>query len=91
MFNLCSSTWPKSQLRADWAKTMDAFRDHGTLKQTLTADVPGAEHVLAETDRLGLDLSGVTAKLVEDGVKLFADAADTLLGAIEAKKAKAEA
>ena len=20
MFNLCSSTWPKSQLRADWAK-----------------------------------------------------------------------
>ena len=72
-------------------KTMDAFRDHGTLKQTLTADVPGAEHVLAETDRLWLDLSGVTAKLVEDGVKLFADAADTLLGAIEAKKAKAEA
>ncbi|WP_454798713.1 transaldolase family protein [Novosphingobium lindaniclasticum] len=72
-------------------KTMDAFRDHGTLKQTLTADVPGAEHVLAETDRLGLDLPGVTAKLVEDGVKLFADAADTLLGAIEAKKAKAEA
>jgi transaldolase/glucose-6-phosphate isomerase len=72
-------------------KTMDAFRDHGTLAQTLAADVDGAKTVLAETDRLGLDLPGVTAKLVEDGVKLFADAFDTLLGAIEAKKAKAEA
>jgi transaldolase/glucose-6-phosphate isomerase len=72
-------------------KTMDAFRDHGTLAQTLAADVDGAKHVLAEADRLGLDLPGVTAKLVEDGVKLFSDAADSLLGAIEAKKAKAEA
>ena len=23
MFNLCSSTWPKSQLRADWAKYLE--------------------------------------------------------------------
>ncbi|WP_404710909.1 transaldolase [Sphingomonas sp. MMS24-J13] len=69
-------------------KTMDAFRDHGTLAQTLAADVDGAKHVLAEADRLGLDLPGVTVKLVEDGVKLFSDAADTLLGAIEAKRAK---
>jgi predicted amidophosphoribosyltransferase len=23
MFNLCSSTWPKSQLRADWALLVD--------------------------------------------------------------------
>ena len=69
-------------------KTMDAFRDHGTLKRTLDADVEEAKHVLAEADRLGLDLPGVTEKLVEDGVKLFADAADSLLGAIAAKKAK---
>jgi transaldolase/glucose-6-phosphate isomerase len=69
-------------------KTMDAFRDHGTLAQTLADDVAGAEHVLAEADRLGLDLPGVTRKLVEDGVKLFSDAADTLLGAIEAKRTK---
>jgi transaldolase/glucose-6-phosphate isomerase len=69
-------------------KTMDAFRDHGTLAQTLAADIDDAKHVLAEADRLGLDLPGVTKKLVEDGVKLFSDAADTLLGAIEAKRAK---
>lgn len=69
-------------------KTMDAFRDHGTVARTLDADVDQAKKVLAEAERLGLDLDGVTTKLVEDGVKLFADAADTLLGAIAAKKAK---
>jgi transaldolase/glucose-6-phosphate isomerase len=68
-------------------KTMDAFRDHGTLARTLDADVDAAKHVLAEADRLGLDLAGVTETLVHDGVKLFADAADALLGAIAAKRA----
>ena len=67
-------------------KTMDAFRDHGTVAPTLTDDVAGARHVLAEAERLGLDLAGVTAKLVEDGVTLFADAADALLGAVAAKR-----
>ena len=69
-------------------KTMDAFRDHGTVKRTLDADVDAAKHTLAEADRLGLDLPGVTTHLVEDGVKLFADAADALLGAIAAKRIK---
>ena len=41
-------------------KTMDAFRDHGTAAETLTQDVDGARHVLAEAERLGLDLPGVT-------------------------------
>jgi transaldolase/glucose-6-phosphate isomerase len=67
-------------------KTMDAFRDHGTVRQTLTENVDEARHVLAEADRLGLDLPGVTAKLVEDGVRLFADAADSLLGAVAGKR-----
>ncbi len=67
-------------------KTMDAFRDHGTVSQALTSDVDGAKHVLAEANRLGLDLPGVTTALVEDGVKLFADAFDTLLGAVGEKQ-----
>ncbi|WP_157221133.1 bifunctional transaldolase/phosoglucose isomerase [Flavisphingomonas formosensis] len=68
-------------------KTMDAFRDHGTIGLTLTEDVDGARKVLAEAERLGLDLAGVTRDLVEDGVKQFADAADALLGAVAAKRA----
>jgi transaldolase len=69
-------------------KTMDAFRDHGRVAVTLTQDVPEAERVLAEAERLGLDLAGVTHDLVADGVRLFADAADKLLGAVGAKLAR---
>lgn len=66
-------------------KTLDAFRDHGTAAETLTKDVDDAKHVLAETERLGLDLGGVTDTLVEEGVHSFSKAFDDLLGAIAAK------
>ena len=71
-------------------KTMDAFRDHGTAKVTLTEDLEGARRVIAETERLGLNLAGVTASLVDEGVASFVKAFDDLLGAI-AKKQPAHA
>ena len=67
--------------------TMDAFRDHGSLRESLVEDVDGAKKVLAEAEAAGLDLAGVTKALVVDGVKLFADAADNLLGAVAVKRA----
>jgi transaldolase/glucose-6-phosphate isomerase len=67
-------------------KTMDAFRDHGTVADTLAADVDDARHVLAEAERLGLDLNGVTDTLVEEGVASFAAAFDDLLGSIAKKQ-----
>ena len=67
-------------------KTMDAFRDHGVVRETLTADVDEARRVLAEADRLGLDLPGVTSALVTDGVKQFVDAADKLFKAVDGKR-----
>ena len=67
-------------------KTMDAFRDHGTVAQTLTDDVEGARSVLAEAERLGLDLTGVTGTLVLEGVASFAGAFDDLLGSIAKKQ-----
>ena len=71
-------------------KTMDAFRDHGTAAMTLTEGVDEARHVMAEAERLGLDLTDVTDRLVEEGVAQFAKAFDDLLGAI-AKKQPAHA
>ncbi len=68
--------------------TMDAFRDHGETSDSLTTDVEGAKKVLSEADRLGLDLPGVTAKLVEEGVQSFSDAADQLYGAVAEKRIK---
>ena len=71
-------------------KTMDAFRDHGTAAETLTQGLDEARHVLAEVERLGLDLTRVTDGLVEEGVASFTKAFDDLLGAI-AKKQPVEA
>ncbi len=68
--------------------TMDAFRDHGTPRDSLEEDVDGARHVIDEAKRLGLDLANVTSLLVDDGVKLFADAFDNLLGAVAEKRTK---
>ncbi|MEO8249632.1 MAG: transaldolase [Burkholderiales bacterium] len=66
--------------------TMDAFRKTGKVAPTLTQDVEGAKKVLAEAEGLGLDLNRVTANLVEEGVKKFADAADKLLEAVGKKR-----
>ena len=67
-------------------KTMDAFRDHGTAGDTLASDLEAAKHVLAEAERLGLNLKGVTDTLVEEGVASFAKSFDDLLGAIAKKQ-----
>jgi transaldolase/glucose-6-phosphate isomerase len=66
-------------------KTLDAFRDHGTVGATLTQDIDQARRTLAEAERLGLNLDGVTATLVEEGVASFSKSFDDLLAAIAAK------
>ena len=70
-------------------KTMDAFRDHGIAAATLTEDVDGARRVLADANRLGLDLDGVTATLVDEGVASFSKSFDDLLAAISKEDAAA--
>ncbi len=67
--------------------TLDAFRDHGTPRDSLEENVEDAKHVLAELERSGISLDAITAELVKDGVKLFADAADKLYGAVAHKRA----
>jgi transaldolase/glucose-6-phosphate isomerase len=67
--------------------TLEAFRDHGTPKETLTAGIAEAEKVLADFAKAGLSLDAITDKLTKDGVRLFADAFDHLLGAVAGKRA----
>ena len=66
--------------------TMDAFRARGTVAASLMQDIDGAKHVLAEAERLGLDLNGVTGRLVGEGVASFVKSFDDLLGAIARKQ-----
>jgi transaldolase / glucose-6-phosphate isomerase len=63
--------------------TVDAFRDHGSLRNSLTEDVAGAQKVMDDLSKAGISIKEVTTKLTNDGVKLFADAFDKLLGAVE--------
>ena len=67
--------------------TLDAFRDHGKPRDSLEENVDEARHVLAELEKSGISLDAITEELVKDGVKLFADAADKLYGAVAHKRA----
>ena len=63
--------------------TIDAFRDHGKLRKSLTEDVPGAKKVMDDLAKAGISIQEVTTKLTTEGVKLFADAFNKLLQAVE--------
>src|SRR6204780_1255885 len=63
--------------------TIDAFRDHGKLRNSLTEDVAGAQKVMDDLATTGISIKEVTTKLTDDGVKLFADAFHKLLAAVE--------
>src|SRR5438270_3450596 len=66
--------------------TLDAFRDHGKVRDSLEENIDEARRVLLELERSGISLDAITADLVKDGVKLFADAADKLYGAVAQKR-----
>jgi transaldolase / glucose-6-phosphate isomerase len=63
--------------------TLDAFRDHGKLRNSLTEDVDAAKDTMETLAKAGISIKEVTDKLTNDGVKLFADAFDQLLEAVE--------
>jgi transaldolase/glucose-6-phosphate isomerase len=67
--------------------TLDAFRDHGKPRDSLEENVDDARRVLDELETSGISLDAITAELVKDGVKQFADAADKLYGAVAHKRA----
>jgi len=63
-------------------ETLDAFRDHGRLEATLERDVAGARETMRRIAAAGISLEAVTGQLLEDGVRLFAEAYDRLLEAV---------
>jgi transaldolase len=67
--------------------TLDAYRDHGHPRTTLTQNIADAKQVMDTLPKVGISMKEVTDKLTDDGVKLFSEAFDKLLKAIE-KNAK---
>jgi transaldolase / glucose-6-phosphate isomerase len=63
--------------------TFDAFRDHGQPRETLTEGVDEAKQVMQNLASVGISIDEVTDKLTDDGVRLFEEAFDKLLAAVE--------
>ncbi len=63
-------------------KTMDAFRDHGKVRDVLTSGERGARAVLDELGLLGIGIEEVCDALLRDGVASFADSFNKLQAAI---------
>jgi transaldolase len=68
--------------------TVEAFLDHGQVAVTVTQGVAEAQQVINSLEKVGVSMSGVTARLLADGVKAFADSFDQLMGNIEGKRSK---
>jgi transaldolase len=71
--------------------TFEAFRDHGKARLSLDENVEGAADTMASLAKAGISMHEVTEKLVEDGVRLFSEAFDQLLSAVEQKEQRVEA
>ena len=63
--------------------TLDAFREHGRVRASLTENVSAARDTMQTLARVGISMEQVTDDLVDDGVKLFADAFAKLIAAVE--------
>ena len=68
--------------------TLYAFLEHGRVAETLGRDIEGAEITMRSLREAGISMEQVTAKLLADGVKSFADSYDKLLENLEEKRAQ---
>lgn len=71
--------------------TMQAFRGHGKVRASLGEDLPEAARVMATLEQAGISIDAVTTTVLDEGVRLFAEAMDKLLAAIARKRASAPA
>jgi transaldolase/glucose-6-phosphate isomerase len=67
--------------------TLAAFLEHGTAKQSLDDDIEDAEDTLFALDAAGIKMDDITAKLLKDGVKAFADSYDAVVKDVDSKRA----
>lgn len=68
--------------------TLDAFRDHGHAQVSLEEGVDAAALTLRNLDRLGIDLSALTADLLAEGLTQFSTAYNRLLDAVSAARTR---
>jgi transaldolase len=67
--------------------TLEAFRDHGEVRQSVTADIAGAERNLVALEAAGVSLQAVTDRLLLEGLASFEQSFVTLLAGLARKRA----
>lgn len=69
--------------------TMDAFREHGRLRPSLEEDVEQARRAMDDLAAFNISINDVTSQLLDEGVRLFEEAYDKLLGAVKTARSTA--
>ena len=67
-------------------ETVEAFQDHGEVRNTLTEGLDDAKRLLDELARVGVDYDDVTDTLEREGVQKFSDSFEELLDGVRAKR-----
>lgn len=65
--------------------TIEAFRDHGRVRNSVEEDYPGARQVLRNLADAGIDMAKVTQDLQDAGIKQFADSFEAIMKDVRAK------
>ena len=66
-------------------KTLEAFLDHGSVRETVTSDLEDAQEIIESLRGFGIDINEVCARLLQDGIVAFQQSFDSLLESIRAK------
>ncbi|HUY15036.1 MAG TPA: bifunctional transaldolase/phosoglucose isomerase [Terriglobia bacterium] len=64
-------------------QTLEAFRDHGRPRLSLDQDLEEAHDTMQSLEKAGISMKEVTDQVLKEGVRLFADAFDQLLNALD--------
>ena len=68
--------------------TLEDFLDHGLVATTVETDVPEAYSRRSKLAELGIDLDGITKKVLDEGVAAFAKSFNGLMASIAEKRQK---
>jgi transaldolase/glucose-6-phosphate isomerase len=66
--------------------TLVAFKDHGTVRESILDGIDGAEAVMDGLKQVGVEVEAVTKRLQDDGVDAFAQSFTSLMEQLESKR-----
>jgi transaldolase/glucose-6-phosphate isomerase len=71
--------------------TFNVFREHGSLRMSLTEDLENAADTMESVERAGISMKTVTNTLLDEGLRQFVDAFAQLLRATGSRKSRESA